>query len=103
MAKTVNSLHVATCKHHIKLFLSVFDWFDGKVRKSKDKPMWLILYNFVCLLNMPEVMNEFVLLSNLWEGGGQGEKVLCNVKPIMNGYHKNWQCNALNKLLDNMV
>ena len=103
MAKTVNSSHVATCEHHIKLFLSAFDRFDGKIRKSKDKPMWLSSYNYVCLLNIPEVMNEFGPLSNLWEGGGQGEKILRNVKPIMNGYHKNWQRNALNKLLDNMA
>ena len=103
MAKTVNSSHVATCEHHIKLFLSAFDRFDGKIRKSKDKPMWLSSYNYVCLLNIPEVMNEFGPLSNLWEGGGQGEKILRNVKPIMNGYRKNWQRNALNKLLDNMA
>ena len=44
------------------------------------------------LLNLPEVLSQFGLLRNLWEGGGQGERIRSLVKPTWIRYKgKHWQ------------
>jgi hypothetical protein len=48
-------------------------------------------------------MHQFGPLPNLWEGGGQGERVLSVLKPMMSGYKKNWQVNILQKVLNRMA
>jgi len=79
------------CERLIKLFLSAFDMFDASMRDGTTRsPKWLTSYNFLCLLNLPSCMKRFGPLSNLWEGGGQGEKILSIFKPLHNGFHKKW-------------
>ena len=45
------------------------------------------------------VLQEFGPLRNLWEGAGQGEKILSLVKPSWIGLRTNWQQNMLDRLL----
>ena len=65
-------------------------------------PLWLAKYNFQSLLNLPETIKLFGPLSNLWEGGNNGEGILRFVKPRINTIHSpRWQVNThLNLLKD---
>ena len=105
LARTVNADHINNTERTIKLFLSAYARFDKnlRVQSAKSKPGWLTSSNFVCLLNLPRVMHEFGPLPNLWEGGGQGERVLSIIKPTMTGYKRNWQINVVEKILNKMA
>jgi len=100
MCRTCSDRHVADVDRHIKLFLSRFDEFDRNMKSDQDKtPQWLSSYNFICLTNLPAVLATFGPIRNLWEGGGQGEKMLQTIKPRWFGYRKNWQQNIIDNIL----
>ena len=103
MTPSVTTEHIVDIERHIKIFLSSFETFDANMRADKDKPTWISSYNFICLLNLPDVIREFGPLRNLWEGGGQGEKFLRLVKPKWHGYRKNWQLNMMDSLLQQIA
>jgi hypothetical protein len=103
---------ICVARHQIKLFLNVYDILDRHIpkkskivnkRKETQPPTWVSSYNFVCLLNLPDVMEHYGPLTNLWEGGGQGEKILTKVKPFHNGYRPAWQKHLLTNTLDAMA
>ena len=101
MVKEVSAYEMDTAHHQIKCFLSALDILDNHIPRKKMKkamntnvsppPTWVISYNYVCLLNLPDIMKEFGPLPNLWEGGGQGEKMLLKLKPLYHGYRSGWQ------------
>jgi hypothetical protein len=92
----------------IRLFLSCFDRFDkplrtrtintyeptaaGEKRKrgakgermstkvTEGEPQWLTKYNFLCLLNLPEIVREFGPARNYFEGKYLGERYVQEVK-----------------------
>ena len=99
MCRFVTETHVRDVERHIKIFLNSFEAFDCAMRQGEDSPTWISSYNFICLTNLPSVLREFGPLRNLWEGGGQGEKILRLVKPTWIGFRKNWQQNMLDRLL----
>ena len=99
MCRSVTESLVHDVERHIKIFLSKFETFDSAMRNSEDTPTWISSYNFICLTNLPMVLQEFGPLRNLWEGAGQGEKILSLVKPSWIGLRKNWQQNMLDRLL----
>jgi hypothetical protein len=99
MCRWVTESHVQDVDRHIKLFLNAFEVFDSAMRCAEDTPTWISSYNFICLTNLPSVLREFGPLRNLWEGAGQGEKILRLVKPTWIGLRKNWQMNMLDRLL----
>ena len=103
MTRTITVEHIIDIDRHIKLFLSAYEKFDLANRNSNDTPSWITSYNFCCLLNYPELIEEFGPLRNLWEGGGMGEKILRLVKPSWNGFRKNWQLNKMDKVLRKMA
>ena len=94
-------------KRSIKIFLSRFHEYDSGLSKRSSEeevvtedPTWISSYNFLCLLNLPEIIEKYGPLRNLWEGGYQGEGYLRVMKPnLMNGLRKNWQGNILKKML----
>ena len=62
---------------------------------------WLKKYNFLSLLNIPETIDKYGPLINLWEGSNQGEGYLRYAKPKVTDIHsKNWQINAHINLLN---
>jgi hypothetical protein len=62
--------------------------------------MWLSQYNFLCLLNLPEQVDQLDPVQNRWEGGIRGEKFLRQVKPVVTSVsRKNWAKNLLLNLL----
>ena len=91
---------IQSVERSIKIFLTVFEKFDVGLRAVKQKPTWVTSYNFTCLLNLPDLMREYGPLTNLWEGGGQGEKILQMVKPLWLGFRNNWQHSILTRMLN---
>ena len=59
-------IHIADVK--IRIFLTLFARIDQKIRQKNEKPKWITSYNFLCLLNIPEMMENFGPVRNLWEG-----------------------------------
>jgi hypothetical protein len=103
MSPTASDEVISDVEHSIKIFLTSFEKFDAGLQNKKEKPMWVTSYNFPCLLNLPETMRVFGPLPNLWEGGGQGEKVLQLVKPLWNGFRSRWHVNLLDRVLNDMA
>ena len=87
----------------IKLFLNSIHHVDMKLNMKSDKhylPYWLTKYNYQSLLNLPNAMELYGPLINLWEGANQGEGYLRYAKPIITDIHSvNWHLNAHMKLL----
>jgi hypothetical protein len=73
------------------------------MRRESDTPTWITSYNFICLLNVPNMLATFGPLRNFWEGGGMGEKFIQQIKPLWNGFRKNWQLNLLDNVLQKMA
>jgi hypothetical protein len=82
MKQCVSTEDIDDIECHIKLFLSSFESFDIAMRNTDTKPTWLTSYNFMCLINVPKMIQEFGPVRNLWEGGGQGEKIIGLLKPL---------------------
>jgi hypothetical protein len=99
LSHTTSHETVTQLNRAIKLFLTLFHKFDAGLRKHNEKPTWVTSYNFPCLLNLPDAMARFGPLTNLWEGGGQGEKFLQLVKPLWQGYRSGWNVQLLERLL----
>ena len=94
MRRTIDNEKILDCERHIHLFLSYFSKFDTDLRGEHTRT-WVRSYNFMSLLNLPEVLKKYGPLRNLWEGGGQGERVISVVKPTWGGYRKNWMPSML--------
>ena len=73
-------------------FLILYDRMDKSMKAAKNgKPGWITQYNFMSLLNIPDVMRNYGSMRNLWEGGEEGEGILRIVKPeIKIGMRGNW-------------
>ena len=54
---------------------------------------------YIYLTNIPDTMHQFGPIHNYWEGGGMGEKLIQLIKPLWNGFQKNWQVNIMDKML----
>ena len=83
--------------------MSAFDKFDRGMNENDNTLSWITSYNFVCLINIPQVIREFGPVHNLWEGGGQGEKIISFFKPVWFGFRNNWQANMLESILKRMA
>jgi hypothetical protein len=98
MTCAVSKDHITQTAFLIKQFLSSYHTLDvalqchssSRTRKrahhqssSTDKPTygWLTSYNFICLLNLPHVMERYGPIVNLWEGGYSGETYSQQLKP----------------------
>jgi len=72
-------------KYYIKRFLSSYHDVDQKLLKEGDKPGWLLSYNFMSLLNIPQLMECYGPMGNLWEGGYNGERLSQELKHRLRG------------------
>lgn len=83
MYRTITSSLLSEVQRSIKVFLSRFARFEQKIgkRKSDDSPSWITKYNFLCLLNLPDVLQTFGPIRSLWEGGYQGQGYLRGTEP----------------------
>ncbi len=100
MQRRVTTDVIARAQHYIKKFLSCYHDVDKHLLNEGDKPGWLTSYNFMCLLNIPNIMRQYGPISNLWEGGYDGEKYSQELKHRLRGGLKdNWHRNLLENVL----
>jgi hypothetical protein len=88
----------------IRVFLSKFDDMD-KILNDHEKtlPSWISSYNFLCLLNLPNILRKYGSLRYIWEGGECGEGFIRKAKQeLRTGLRQNWKTWLLNNLLQNM-
>jgi hypothetical protein len=87
----------------IRKFLIDFDKVDAGMGK-KEQPSWLTQYNFLCLLNIPNVMRKYGYIRNIWEGNIEGEGFLRKYKKeLRNGLKPMWQIYSVRNLLQRGV
>lgn len=103
MVSSFTNESIDDCERHIKLFLNSFHKFDKGMNDNNNTPSWITSYNFVCLINIPQVIREFGPVRNMWEGGGQGEKIIKFFKPVWFGFRNNWQSSILDSVLKRMA
>ena len=64
----------------MRLFLNRFHEFDKAMKATDQKPTWLKSYNFLCLLNLPDTIQEFGPCRRWFEGKWLGERYVSTVK-----------------------
>ena len=124
MSKEVNKHTVVALDHKVKAYLSFFHVFQESLqdnlsthRRSTQKqnnngqqqsintnhaPSWLQHFNFLSLLNLPDTMDLYGPLVNMWEGGNRGEGFLRHLKPtITNTVQVNWNFIAHENIMKN--
>jgi hypothetical protein len=96
-----NEEYYAVLERKIRIFLTHFaDMEDQMPRGKKQMPQWLSAYNFLSLLNLPDVVRRYGPIRNVWEGGAQGEGVLRFVKPnVKNGMRRAWELATMKTLM----
>jgi hypothetical protein len=100
MVTTVDSKAIQLVDIRIKIFLTRFALFDDKLRVKEKKESWISSYNFPCLLNIPENMEKFGPLTNIWEGGVRGEGFLRYVKTEHSmGLRQDWEERLFSRVL----
>jgi hypothetical protein len=78
---------------HVLDFLNCFESFKP-LSEDRKFPEWLTMYNFLCLLNLPEAIDSLGPLRFNYEGSSEGEGFISLVKPLLSqGMRKNWQKN----------
>eukprot|EP00521_Asterionellopsis_glacialis_P012161 CAMPEP_0195305838 /NCGR_PEP_ID=MMETSP0707-20130614/36894_1 /TAXON_ID=33640 /ORGANISM="Asterionellopsis glacialis, Strain CCMP134" /LENGTH=1004 /DNA_ID=CAMNT_0040370041 /DNA_START=447 /DNA_END=3461 /DNA_ORIENTATION=+ len=103
MVDVVQEDTVTLCTQSIHHFLDTFEVFDSSMRNVDEKPSWISSYNFLCLLNLPYIMDEYGPLRTLWEGGLQGEGFIRLIKPyIVHGLRRGWQSSLMKGTLERM-
>ena len=68
------------------------------MNEQKKEPKWLLCYNFMSLLNIPETLEDFGPLKNYWEGSYIGEKYITQVKSEFYGKRNNWTYSMLQRI-----
>jgi hypothetical protein len=86
---------------HVIDFLNAFDSFKP-LNEDRKFPEWLTMYNFLCLLNLPEAIERLGPLRFNYEGSTEGEGFIPMVKPLLSqGMRKNWQKNLAHRFFKN--
>ena len=67
----------------IRYFLIMYDEFKGSI--SDSTVGWVKAYNFLSLLNLPDIVKRYGSMRVLWEGGEDGEGYLKGVKSELRG------------------
>ena len=94
-----NSYYISV-ERSVRDFLTHFADMDAKLQRKTDTTSWLLSYNFLSLLNLPNIIREYGPLRLIWEGGSKGEGFLRFVKPNINqGLRKGWELSTLSNLL----
>lgn len=87
--------HIARTKAMIHEFLVAMEAFSPGDIIAK--------YNFLSFLNVPRIMEELGPISNIWEGGTIGEKILTIVKPNINKNAYEWEKATLKNVAVDLI
>lgn len=99
--KSVTKSRVLELETSVKVFITSFDKIDTELRKPEDTKRVIRKPNFLCLLNLPYILENFGPLPYLWEGKLQGEAYLPRVKSTYYGgmlKSENWPQHMLESL-----
>ena len=103
MACEMSASTVEDMENHIKLFLSHFHVMTLELHKGdsnrNNPPVWVSAFNFLSLLNIPEISKKFGPIRNLWEGNTFGEGILRSIKPSVHGLRRNWAMNLVSSFV----
>jgi hypothetical protein len=69
MSSSVTQSHIKDVERHIHIILNCFEVFDMELRVTKETPTWTTSYNFLCLLNLPDMLQKFGPLQIYGKGG----------------------------------
>jgi hypothetical protein len=103
-----DSSYYSSLERMIRVFLTHFADMDAKLQRPVSKktkkrslvPSWVSSYNFLSLLNLPDIVREYGPIRLIWEGGTPGEGFLRTAKPcIPFGLRKGWEMSTMTKLL----
>ena len=64
----------------VRIFLTRFERFDAPMRKIGRKPTYITCYNYLCLLNLGDTIEEFGPMRRYFEGKWLGERYVKTVK-----------------------
>ena len=76
MSSSVTQSHKKDIERHIHIILNCFEVMDMELRVTEEAPTWITSYNFLYLLNLPDMLQKFGLLQNLWEGRGGDKEMM---------------------------
>lgn len=84
----------------IKWLIYKYDTLDRALSGNIRSPDVIAKYSFMCLMNVPLMIETFGALRNLWEGGWRGEGILQKMKPLVTqGLKHKWEGHLLAKML----
>ena len=93
MSPQVTGSTIKKLNYAVRIFLSAYDNLDSKLRRKKEECSVVSKYNFLCMMNLPAMMESLGPLPFLWEGKNQGEGYLRKVKGTYYGgmmKNENW-------------
>ncbi len=97
MSPIVTPTLINRTRYAVRVFLSKYDSLCRPL--GQKTPPVLSSYNFICLLNLPDIMQRFGPLRGIYEGGPRGEGFVRFAKPHMTqGLRTNWHSQLMNKL-----
>ena len=109
MSETFTEEYIEIVDQRIKLFLSLFHRVSASVeatgtsrstKRQRAQPQWLTSYNFVCLLNIPQMIRMFGPVRNVWDGGLCAERFIQTPKALLaHGLFNNWDYVTCNQML----
>ena len=80
----------------IKLFISEANLLGQQITTEEKKPLVVSCSNFLTLMNIPSMLDNFGPLRLLWEGGVHGEAFVRFIKPYLKfGLRENFATNAM--------
>lgn len=83
MSTTVTEEVVMRTHYALRVFLSAYDALDASLPKKKN--YIFSTYNFASLIDLPEMMQKYGPMRQLWEGNTRGEGFLRFAKQHMKG------------------
>lgn len=100
MGTAVDEAIIMKTRYAVRVFLSAYEALYASVTGNSDGSIFT-KHNIACLMNLPEAMERFGPLRQLWEGSTRGEGFLRFVKPLMTQGFKhqgNWHYHLLQNL-----
>jgi hypothetical protein len=84
----------------IRVFLTSFADMEEALSRKNTLPAWLSSFNFLSLLNLPDIVRQYGPIRNIWEGYWVGEGILRFIKPeLMHGLKKYWERSTMKSLM----
>ena len=98
MCRQVTSKRIDQVALYIKIFLSAVNDIDKYLSNSNSTRLWFSSWNYITLLNIPQILKIYGSFQNIWEGGTVGEGILKDVKSLSTYVYSKWYMYLTTKL-----